>query len=473
MLRRFSLDVGHLSADQDILRTTRLADKQYSDNNSSETRAEPEKPRIKSIKRRKSVTFTGETKQNDGNSAESGVEPIIASNLGESAGPSSETTEPDEPISKKTKKSKDKSNAASENLNSSEQSTKAKTSVSSDLNTAPIPEYVRYLELFHHDKKSWKFNKNHQTALLKNIFDLHKIPSTLTTAVIGYVSGLKGASPRQRLAKDAKAILKSFAEKDGSLDEIVEMNTESARREAYFKAMHKAIEKWEAAGMPRSQYDDEQIEDMEMEMERGKRAEAVLRALPLIEPSTQSSTPSTRPATLEASPAASTSRTNTSPDTSMTSTSQSKRTSRKRKQRTDVSSNSSSSSSDSSSDSSDDETNTPPKPTHKEPQTVSQALRGPPAPPKVPAVRTPAYQHDNLNMSYRPQNPSQLMNMSAKPTKKFFDDELLDAAFPKKKTYHETAPKRRKVDGEGKQRARGFAYTHGTKVDESGSEDEG
>ena len=60
----------------------------------------------------------------------------------------------------------------------------------------------------------------------------------------------------------------------------------------------------------------------------------------------------------------------------------------------------------------------------------------------------------------------------AKPMgiKKFFDDGLLDELFPRPKTYFERAPKRRK--GEGKGEVRGFAYTHGTRVDESGSEDD-
>ncbi|KAK5133757.1 hypothetical protein LTR08_007407 [Meristemomyces frigidus] len=60
---------------------------------------------------------------------------------------------------------------------------------------------------------------------------------------------------------------------------------------------------------------------------------------------------------------------------------------------------------------------------------------------------------------------------TAKPSgmKKIFDDDFLDELFPRKQSYNETAPKRKA--GETSQ-ARGFAYTHGTKEDESGSEDE-
>jgi hypothetical protein len=55
---------------------------------------------------------------------------------------------------------------------------------------------------------------------------------------------------------------------------------------------------------------------------------------------------------------------------------------------------------------------------------------------------------------------------TAKPKHIIFDDDLLDKKFPKDKSYHEIAPKRKR----GEKKARGFAYTHGTKEDESGSE---
>jgi hypothetical protein len=53
--------------------------------------------------------------------------------------------------------------------------------------------------------------------------------------------------------------------------------------------------------------------------------------------------------------------------------------------------------------------------------------------------------------------------------RKIFDDELLAAAFPKQKMYHETAPKRKYGEPA---KARGFAWSHGTRIDESGSEEE-
>lgn len=62
-------------------------------------------------------------------------------------------------------------------------------------------------------------------------------------------------------------------------------------------------------------------------------------------------------------------------------------------------------------------------------------------------------------------------DVAAKPTgrKKIFDDGFLDELFPRKRTYHETAPKRK---AGARSQPRGFAHTHGTRVDESGSEDD-
>lgn len=55
-----------------------------------------------------------------------------------------------------------------------------------------------------------------------------------------------------------------------------------------------------------------------------------------------------------------------------------------------------------------------------------------------------------------------------KATGKPFDDDLLERLFPKPKSYHEVAPKRRRL-GEA---SRGFQYIHGNRADESGSEEE-
>ena len=53
--------------------------------------------------------------------------------------------------------------------------------------------------------------------------------------------------------------------------------------------------------------------------------------------------------------------------------------------------------------------------------------------------------------------------------KKIFDDEWMNDVFPKQPTYYESAPRRQR--GETHER-RGFDYVHGTRVDESASEEE-
>lgn len=404
-------------------------------------------------KRRKSVTFTGETKQEDGNSAKSFADPVAPV---EFAAPAVETAGTPSSGGTPTKKEKKAAKAASAPGNAT---SKSKKKAATESRGTENREYVRYLEQFAQDKASWKFNKNHQTALLKNIFDTHAIDPSLTPALVDYISGLQGAGPRARLIETATAILQKFAEKDGSADEIEAMNTASARREAYYQAMWREVRKWEDAGMPRSEYDELQLEQMRDEAERGKRAEAILRALPLSESSSQALP---HESSSQASPHASRIAKDTAavPRTAPTASGQ------KRKKRVEASSDSSSSDSDSDSHS--------PAPA-KAPLTVSAALR---------PNRTPAYQHDGLHTAYRPQNPSQLMGMAARPTRKVFDEELLDRAFPKAGGRKREGREKGKEMGEGKgeekerrngkerKKARGYAYTHGNVGDESGSEED-
>lgn len=413
-------------------------------------------------KRRKSVTFTEETKATDGNSAQSfsdQVSDAAAVNAHVSGSESSGTGK--SPV-KKAKKSKgEKSGPEGEN-SPKKRRTKPPQEPSE---TQAKPEYVKYLRQYHQERDSWKFNKNHQTALLKNAFNLDAVPSSLTPALVSYISGLQGKGPRQRLIETAVAILETFAAKEGSLDEIKAMNTQTGRKEAYYRALARELKKWEVAGMPRSEYDDGQLAKMHSEIEGGKRAEAILEIL------AAGGSLEEAKASIMSQPRTESTR-QTNQDSSNSLQSQPKKKARKRKRRGDIDSDSSSSESDSDSDSSststddDDDENpvtTPNPPANTAPRTFSPA----PATNSRAPRTTPAYQHDDFNMAYRPQNPSQLMNANVKPTKKFFDDDLLDAAFPKKKTYNDVAPKRRKEEKKGR-----FANTHGTGVDESGSEDD-
>lgn len=49
----------------------------------------------------------------------------------------------------------------------------------------------------------WKFNKNTQSWLIKNMYDCDAIPKATFTLLVGYIEGLKGEAMRKRVQDDA------------------------------------------------------------------------------------------------------------------------------------------------------------------------------------------------------------------------------------------------------------------------------
>ncbi|KAK0755037.1 hypothetical protein B0T18DRAFT_316015 [Schizothecium vesticola] len=78
----------------------------------------------------------------------------------------------------------------------------------SDTNIEPS---LAYLRQWHTDRASWKFNKNHQTLLIKYLFDADKVPSTDISLFYQYIRDLKGFV-RTRLREAAEEIKKNDME---------------------------------------------------------------------------------------------------------------------------------------------------------------------------------------------------------------------------------------------------------------------
>ncbi|KAK3325907.1 hypothetical protein B0H66DRAFT_549744 [Apodospora peruviana] len=81
---------------------------------------------------------------------------------------------------------------------------------------APGPEFslepaLSYLRQWDTDRESWKFNKNHQTLLIKYLFDANKVPSSDISVFYRYIRDLKGAV-RSRLRETAEEIKKKDME---------------------------------------------------------------------------------------------------------------------------------------------------------------------------------------------------------------------------------------------------------------------
>ena len=178
--------------------------------------------------RRKSVTFSPDTKTNDGSSYTILTEQTSTSRLARKSGldkedieaASRELNSPNSPslTPAKRKKKKAKTQSTEDSISpirdsSAVTSTKpiskinkpvAASSSFSTTATTSEPKYLNYLDQYHTSRNTWKFNKNCQNALLKNLYDLTKIPPHYNDAVRVYVVGLRGDAIRQKLHDEAK-----------------------------------------------------------------------------------------------------------------------------------------------------------------------------------------------------------------------------------------------------------------------------
>lgn len=79
---------------------------------------------------------------------------------------------------------------------------------------ANIEPSLVYLRQWHTDRASWKFNKNHQTILIKYVFDQSRLPGADVPLFYSYIRDLKGFI-RTRLREQAAEIKKKDME-DGA-----------------------------------------------------------------------------------------------------------------------------------------------------------------------------------------------------------------------------------------------------------------
>ena len=280
-----------------------------------------------SLVRRKSVTFTPDTKTSDGNSAQELFKTWVAQQKGPSAEftadevaqfvpppnlhPANDLPSP-EPISKSSKKdlkkvkkvekakkadeaetakSKSKVNSkasqSDEGVDSAEEQAKPSkvelktakksqrvTGASSNGKRDPSP-YLLYLDRYHKSRESWKFNKATQTDVLKNALNVFRIPSEYSTALREYNTGLQGAAARDRLSEAAKTTLKELddsepAEEKGE-DENTLMDGLADRQAAHDSALRTRLKKEKKR---RRDEADEKLRAL-----KRRRAEEILQAL--------------------------------------------------------------------------------------------------------------------------------------------------------------------------------------------------
>ncbi len=241
--------------------------------------------------RKKSVTFTPETKADDGDSIkqlfnswvaeQKSQDPSFQSQISQ---PAFETPEPavvkeqvatnldeKERRAKRVKKPKQDKNKALK---------QSKTVKSTGLSSRP---YLQYLRQYHESRDTWKFNKNHQTHFLKHVFDLDIIPSDHTYLIYPYVRGLQGGV-RTRL-RDAAVAVKIKDQEEGATESSENMSWDEKKQKEYEAAMEKYARDMTATNASSHAGYEEGIllglsdEGMAKRVAKRTRAEQILREL--------------------------------------------------------------------------------------------------------------------------------------------------------------------------------------------------
>ncbi|MCJ1373796.1 hypothetical protein MMC20_005026 [Loxospora ochrophaea] len=263
---------------------------QISRTSSSDTLTSPSRPG-----KRKSVSFTTETKTEDGASAKELTDQMLAKyyalNPPSSSTPtrtknrklstslnSSSIPQPNSPVSKSDLE------LPSEPADTKSQKPKRqKSSKSSPIAPTPsIEPALTYLETYHTSRSTWKFSKAHQNLLFKHIFSPGTIPPSFEPALQSYLSGLTGTGVRTRLREKSIELIKEDEKLDKEKTEAEGgnmMEQSDPQRQQYAEAL--AREKARLAGIEDAREDYEQTLDptWRKRFVKRKRAELILQAL--------------------------------------------------------------------------------------------------------------------------------------------------------------------------------------------------
>ncbi|TID26869.1 hypothetical protein E2P81_ATG01332 [Venturia nashicola] len=141
--------------------------------------------------------------------------------------------------------------------------------------------YISYLQQFHSTRAEWHFNKGRQTALLKNIFNVFRVPEEHDDALVAYLTGLQGQAARDRLTDTANEILKSAKDTVES-DETM---SEDTHREARDAALKKHLKDAKGRLRDEAAKEDSSSDDRLLLLRKRARAEVILKGLGAGQPS--------------------------------------------------------------------------------------------------------------------------------------------------------------------------------------------
>ncbi|OUM55406.1 hypothetical protein BVG19_g4937 [[Candida] boidinii] len=144
----------------------------------------------------------------------------------------------------------------------------------------PEKDQLLYLKSFHTDRENWKFSKQKQNWIFKNI---KTIPEDYSEALVDYISGVQGGS-KDRLVEEMKAIValwnKAAADAQRQLEETSNPKSEDQQSENNEKENKKTKETSSLkAGNPKQNNDKEQQEEETPDYDYAVRAKSLYEAL--------------------------------------------------------------------------------------------------------------------------------------------------------------------------------------------------
>jgi hypothetical protein len=203
-----------------------------------------EKGPLPKLTRKKSVTFTPETKVEDGLSAGEYFNIFPASfNADEYSDTPTEIVPV--PVSTQPEAESPDQVLPAKSVRTKEKNSKQKSKDKSDAPSSTA--YLEYLDRFHTDKASWKFNKAKQNDVLRNVWNVHRIPPSYDDALLAYIHGLQGVNARQRLGEAAQEILDSDTNAETTSEPSAEQTDEQrqqAEKRARAEAIIKQLQSW-------------------------------------------------------------------------------------------------------------------------------------------------------------------------------------------------------------------------------------
>jgi hypothetical protein len=256
------------------------------------------------ISRRKSVTFTPDTKSVDGSSGQDLFKKWVADqkdidaffDAAEAQANRLPTSAPRQPAREKPEEKPKETKSETPSTDSAKSKSYTETTTTpavqqdnsvSAATTPPVAKgkkkdpsiYIAYLTQYHNDREHWKFNKAKQNDVVDNALNIFRIPDEHSEALLEYVQGLKGAGVVERLSKRCEATIKDIDEvdaKDSSMDDA------AARKAIQDEALQARVAKeqkrrkieGDVEGLAEHPHGDGYIRRL-----RRKRAEALLAAL--------------------------------------------------------------------------------------------------------------------------------------------------------------------------------------------------